>query len=75
MAMIVSVLNEQSYFSQYRKKDLEILSDSVAASLNRNMFWFDQRTAETIKDKLRIVVDSSASESIRDEYGKLIDRL
>lgn len=75
MAMISSVLNEQSYFSQYREKDLEILSDSVAASIKRNMSWFDPHTAKIIKDNLRVAVDSSSSESIRDAYGRLIDIL
>jgi hypothetical protein len=75
MAMVSNVLIEQSYFSHYREKDLEILSDSVVASLRRNMSWFDRPTAETIRDKLRVVVDSSSSERIRDEYSRLIDML
>jgi len=42
-------------------------------AIQRNKFWFDQTTADNIKEKMRMVIDSSSSGKINDEYRHLID--
>jgi hypothetical protein len=75
MATLSSALEKQRHFSLYHKKDLETLGDSIIHSIQRNKFWFDQTTADNIKEKMRMVIDSSSSEKINDEYRHLIDIL
>jgi hypothetical protein len=72
MATLFQALKEQSRVSIYRTKDLEALGDSIALSIKRNMFWFDQDDAEQIKQKMRVVMDSLSSAKIRDGYDRII---
>jgi hypothetical protein len=69
MAMVTGILNEQSFVSQYDENDLEVLSDSIVSSVEKNKFWFDQPTADVIKEKMGIVADSTSSAHIKEIYG------
>jgi hypothetical protein len=75
MAMVTGILNEQSYVSRYHEKDLEVLGDSIASSVNRNRIWFDKSTADIIKEKMGMVVDSTSSFYLKELYGPIMNAL
>jgi hypothetical protein len=75
MAMVTGILNEQRFVSHYDEKDLEVLSDSIVSSVERNRIWFDQPTAAIIKEKLGIVADSTSSAHIKEIYGSTFHNL
>jgi hypothetical protein len=74
-AMVTGILNEQRYISRYFKKDLEVLGDSIASSVEKNKFWFDQPTAGIIKEKMGVVVDSTSSAHIKETYSSIMNTL
>ena len=73
--MLASVLDKQKDTSLYNAKDLERLSDSIALSVKRNRSWFDSNAVEKITQNMLVVVDSSSSDKIRNEYLDIINSL
>ena len=73
--MLASVLDKQKDTSLYNAKDLERLSDSIAHSVKRNRSWFDSNAVEKITQNMLVVVDSSSSDKIRNEYLDIINSL
>ena len=69
------VLKQQQYASQYPVKDLELLTDSLSISVQRNMDWFEENTAEELKQAMRAVIDSTSSLKIQNDYLELIGML
>lgn len=73
--MLSNALYQQKNTSLYKTEDLEKLSDSIALSVRRNMSWFDSVAMAKIKQNMHVVIDSSKSDKIRDEYRDIIDAL
>ncbi len=73
--MLSSCLDKQKDTSLYNVEDLEKLSDSIALSIRRNMSWFDSISIEKIEQNMRVVIDSSTSDKIRNEYRDIINSL
>jgi hypothetical protein len=74
-SMLTAALDEQKHTSLYKTEDLERLSDSIALSVRRNMSWFDSVATANIKQNMSVVIDSSTSDKIRDEYLPIINAL
>ena len=75
VTMLSDALDKQKNTSLYNAEDLETLSDSIALSIRRNMSWFDSTAVERIKQNMRVVIDSSSSDKIRNEYSDIINAL
>ena len=75
VTMLSDALNKQKNTSLYNAEDLETLGDSIAISLRRNMSWFDSTAVERIKQNMLVVIDSSSSDKIRNEYSDIINAL
>ena len=77
--MYLNILTElfelQQYTSLYPEQTLELLSDSLSASVKRNMLWFDDDSSERIKHAMLSVVESTSSRKIRNEYRELSEIL
>jgi hypothetical protein len=73
--MLSDALDKQKNTSLYNAEDLETLGDSIALSLIRNMTWFDSTAVEGIKQNMLVVIDSSSSDNIRNEYREIINSL
>lgn len=75
VTMLADALDKQKNASLYNTEDLETLSDSIALSVRRNMSWFDSTHVEMIKQNLSVVIDSSTSDKIRNEYRDIFNSL
>jgi hypothetical protein len=75
VTMLADALDKQKNTSLYHTEDLETLSDSIALSIRRNMSWFDTTHVEMIKQNMSVVIDSSTSDKIRNEYRDIINIL
>ena len=75
VTMLTFVLEQQKHTSLYQEEDMEVLTDSVTASMKKNMYWFDRYAIETLKKKFRTVIDSTSSGKIRQEYGAVLHDL
>ncbi len=75
VTMLSDALDKQKNTSLYNTEDLETLGDSIALSLGRNMTWFDSTAVEGIKQNMLVVIDSSSSDKIRNEYRDIINSL
>jgi hypothetical protein len=73
--MISTCLDKQKNTSLYKAEDLEILSDSIALSIRRNMSWYDSIAVEQIKHNMLVAIDSSSSDKIRNEYRDILNKL
>lgn len=73
--MYLNILRElfelQQNESQYPQATLELLSDSLSASVKTNMAWFDSDASAMIKQEILTVIDSSSSRKIKKEYREL----
>ena len=73
--MISTCLDKQKNTSLYKAEDLERLSDSIALSIRNNMSWYDTIAIDKIKQNMLVVIDSSSSDKIRNEYRDIINSL
>jgi len=70
--ILVELFEQQEHTLKYPKQTLELLSDSLSSSVKRNMDWFDENASEKIKQAMLMVIDSTSSRKIRNEYKELI---
>ena len=75
VTMLADALDRQKNTSLYNTEDLERLSDSISVSIRRNISWFDSTHVEMIKPNMRVVIDSTTSDKIRNEYSDIMNRL
>lgn len=75
LTVLTDMLGKQQYTSKYSEKDLELLTDTLSRSVQRNMEWFDEDASERIKHGMNAVIDSTSSRKIRDDYSTLIELL
>ena len=54
---------------------LELLSDSLSSSVSKNMHWFDEQARATMKQTLNAAVESTSSQTIKDNYQALLENL
>jgi hypothetical protein len=77
--MYLNILRElfdlQQNESQYPLETLELLSDSLSASVKANMAWFDPDASEMIKQAMQKAIDSSSSRKIKDDYSAITELL
>ena len=64
-------LKVQSRTSQFLKRDLDRMADTVYAAVLRNKSWMDSRTISDLKKSLNLVMDSTSSNHIRSKYTSL----
>jgi hypothetical protein len=64
-------LKAQSRTSQFLKRDLDRMADTVYASVLRNKEWMDSSAINNLKKSLSLVMDSTSSDYIRDKYASL----
>lgn len=64
-------LKTQSNTSQFLKKDLETMADSICASVLRNKEWMDSSVISELNQSFRLVMDSTSSDEIRHKYLSL----
>lgn len=77
--MYLDILRElfvlQQNESLIPEETLELLSDSLSASVKQNMHWFDERASESIRQAMRAVIDVSTSSQIKNSYSELAEML
>lgn len=73
--LMADLFKKQQHTSQYPQQTLELFSDSLSHSVQRNMYWFDEEASVLIKQAMQAVIDSASSRKIRNEYGELIEIL
>lgn len=64
-------LKTQRRATQYLKKDLETMADTIYASVIRNKESMDSASVNDLKQSLRVVIDSTTSDYIRNKYTSL----
>lgn len=69
--IIVELLQEQQKSSQYPRTSLELLSDSISASVTRNLDWFDEDASGSIEEAMSSVMDQTPSWKIKSDYREL----
>ena len=75
LAGLFSFMEIQSNSSNFLKKDLEEMADSISASILRNKDWMDSVATNDLKKSLLVVMDSTSSDSIRNKYIELTELL
>jgi len=77
--MYLNILTElfelQQYTSLYPEQTLELLSDSLSASVKRNMLWFDEDASDLIEQAMLDVIESTSSRKIKSDYRELTEIL
>ena len=77
--MYLNILTElfelQQYTSLYPEQTLELLSDSLSASVKRNMLWFDEDASALIEQAMLDVIESTSSRKIKSDYRELTEIL
>ncbi len=68
-------LKTQSNTSQFPEKDLDRMADSIYVSVMRNREWMDSTEVSELKQSLRLVMDSTSSDYIRNKYKSLEESL
>jgi len=75
LGILVELFEQQTYTSLYPEPTLELLADSLSASVRSNMDWFDEDASAFIKEAMFTVIESSSSRKIRTDYKELADIL
>ena len=73
--IVTELFELQQYTSLYPEQTLELLSDSLSASVKRNMLWFDEDASALIKKAMLDVMESTSSRKIKSEYRELTEIL
>lgn len=73
--LIVELLEEQQKTSQYPRTSLELLSDSISASVKDNLDWLDKDAKGAIEEAMRRVMDNTSSRKIRSDYREITELL
>lgn len=75
LATLIFILDNQKNVSSYRVEDLEILTDSLFNSVEKNKGWMEVSTRGNLKDHIQTVIDSVSTKYIRKKYHNLIEIL
>ena len=69
VSSLINAMNLQSHTSQFLEKDMELLTDSLSATIMRNSSWMDSVSVDRLKNSISVVMDSTSSEYVREKYG------
>ena len=75
ISSLINALNLQSYSSQFLEKDLQLLTDSLSATILRNKVWMDSVSLGRLKKSMNVVLDSTSSEYVRGRYDVIVNGL
>lgn len=75
LAYLKNYLQPATYGPENFNEDLEKLSDSICHSVLRNREWMDSSAVSTLRQSLRLAMDSISSDEIRDKYMRLDESL
>ena len=75
VSSLLNAMNLQSFTSQFLQKDLELMSDSLSASVLRNKAWMNSAQVDQIKNSIQVVLDSTSSAHITEKYSMLTSHL
>ena len=75
LACLNNDLQTQSFTSEFLDRDLERMADSIYSSVMRNREWMDSSAVGELKHSLRLVMDSTSSDHIRNKYKSLENSL
>jgi hypothetical protein len=73
--VLAELLEQQQHTSLYPEQTLELLADSLSASVRRNMDWFDEDASALVKQAMLTVVDLTSSRKIKSDYRELTEIL
>jgi len=73
--ILTELFEKQQHTSLFPKQTLELLSDSLSASVKRNMPWFDEDASALIKQAMHTVIESTSSRKIKSDYRELTEIL
>lgn len=73
--LIMELLEEQLKSEHYPRTSLELLSDSISASVRNNLDWLDKDAKGAIEEAMSRVMDQTSSRRIRLEYQKITELL
>ncbi len=65
LSLLSELFEKQQHTSLYPQQTLELLSDSLSSSVQRNMPWFDEEASAFIKQAMLTVIDSTSSRKIK----------
>ncbi len=69
--LLLNNLDNSKQISKYKADDIELLSDKIYWSLNKNIDLFDDTTKEIIQEKMQTVIDSTSSQTIKEKFDSL----
>ena len=75
LSLLSELFEKQQHTSLYPQQMLELLSDSLSSSVQRNMPWFDEEASAFIKQAMLSVIDSTSSRKIRNDYKEVTEIL
>lgn len=75
VSSMINLLNLQSHTSQFMQEDLEMLTDSLSASILRNKDWMDSSSIHQLKKSIDVVLDSTSSDYVKSKYHSVQDQL
>jgi hypothetical protein len=75
ISSVINALNLQSHTSQFLEKDMELLADSLSATVLRNKVWMDSTSMARLKESVELVLDSTSSEYVRGKYKIITEEL
>ena len=75
VSSLLNVMKIQSNTSQFLESDLEILTDSISTSIERNKDWMDSIATNLLKQSMATVIDSTSSDYIKNKYRVLSELL
>lgn len=75
LGCISNDLRTQSYTSEFSEEDLRRMADSIFNSVVRNRGWMDSTAVSELRRSLRLVMDSTSSDYIKDKYRSLEELL
>ena len=73
--LLVELFEIQEYTSLVPEESLELLADSLSASVHLNKHWFDAPTREGIRQVIKKVINKSSSRKIIGEFNELMGML
>ncbi len=72
---LVKTLELQSNASQFSQRDLDVVTDSLAAAILKNKSWMDSSEISDVKRSIGVVIDSIDTDYTRNKYKEIADHL
>lgn len=73
--ILVELFDMQKHTALYPEPTLELLADSLSASVRSNVDWFDADASAYIKNAITGVIENTSSRKIKTDYKELADIL